>query len=73
MGVPNTSTFSLQDVSNSIVEIPNNLVSCFNGAVSSDFDGNYNPNSTGTSNNLLNFRNYANAGLTAVLSNNNLS
>ena len=73
MGVPNTSTFSLQDVSNSIVEIPNNLVSCFNGAVSSDFDGNYNPNSTGTSNNLLNFRNYANAGLTAVLSNNSLS
>ena len=74
MGVPNTDTFTLDDVLQELgLGDGDSLQDCFDDAVSSDFDGNYNPNSTGTSNNLLNFRNYANAGLTAVLSNNNLS
>ena len=37
MAVPNTNTFSLQDVRANIVEAPNNLVSCFNGAASKGF------------------------------------
>lgn len=73
MGVPNTTTFDLQAVVNSVNPTTDDLVDCFADAVSGDFDGNNNPNSTGTSNNLLNFRNYALPGLTAVLSNNNLS
>jgi len=68
MAIPNTITFSLQDVTNEIYGDANtgrNLSTCFTDANSSDFDSDYNPNADGTNNNLLNFRNY--------IHNNNLS
>ncbi len=58
MAVPNTSTFSLQDVSNNIVEMPNNLVSCFNGAASKGFVSAY----AGSKDRLSNFRGYSQPG-----------
>ena len=53
MGVPNTTTFTLQNV---VDEIDNddNLVGCFNDATASYFDSSY----EGSKNQLLNFRNY---------------
>ena len=53
MGVPNTTTFTLQNV---VDEIDNddNLVGCFNDAIASYFDSSY----EGSKNQLLNFRNY---------------
>ena len=50
--VPNTNTFTLQDVANAIGQ--SNLVSCFVVAV----DGYFDPAYKGSKNNLLNFRNY---------------
>ena len=54
MGVPDTTTFTLQNV---VDEIDNddNLVGCFNDATASYFDSNYGP---GDESNLLQFRNY---------------
>ena len=54
MGVPDTTTFTLQNV---VDEIDNddNLVGCFNDAIASYFDSNYGP---GDESNLLQFRNY---------------
>ncbi len=54
MAVPNTNTFSLQDVRANIIEAPNNLISCFNGAIASEFDPAY----EGNKDRLSNFRNY---------------
>lgn len=53
MGVPNTTTFTLQNV---VDEIDNddNLVGCFNDANANYFDSSY----EGSKNQLLNFRNY---------------
>ena len=53
MGVPDTTTFTLQNV---VDEIDNddNLVGCFNDANANYFDPSY----EGSQNQLLNFRNY---------------
>ena len=53
MGVPNTTTFTLQNVVD-VVDNDDNLVGVFNDAVASKFDSAY----SGAKNNLLNFRNY---------------
>jgi len=59
MAVPNTDTFTLDDVLQELrLGDGNSLQDCFVKAISSSFDTNYNPNSDGTDNNLLNFRNY---------------
>ena len=54
MPVPNTTTFMLQDVVNTVNPTTDDLVDCFADAVSSKFDSSY----SGSKNNLLNFRNY---------------
>lgn len=61
MAVPDTTTFTLQDVTTELygdTAAGRNLSSCFADAVAGSFDSNYNPNADGTNNNLLNFRNY---------------
>lgn len=52
--VPNTTTFSLQDVCNVIQPSVNNLVTCFTEADSASFDPTYEGDMTS----LYNFRNY---------------
>jgi len=54
MAVPNTTTFSLQDVVTEINPTTDDLVDCFADAVAGSFDPSY----SGSKNNLLNFRNY---------------
>lgn len=54
MAIPNTDTFSLQDVVTEIVPTTNDLIDCFADAVSGSFDAEY----SGTKTQLLNFRNY---------------
>jgi hypothetical protein len=61
MGVPNTTTFTLQNVVD-VIDNDDNLVGCFNDAVASKFDSNY----EGSKNQLLNFRNYDGVTLIAV-------
>ena len=56
MAVPNTTTFSLQDVVNEVNPTTDDLVDCFADAISAYFDPTY----SGSKNNLLNFRNYGN-------------
>ena len=56
MGVPNTSTFSLQDVVNEVNPTTDDLVDCFADAIAGNFDSTY----SGSKNQLLNFRNYGN-------------
>ena len=60
--VPNTNTFSLQDVYNSVhghtSGTTGDLQSCFNNAVSYFFDPNYNQDSYAPANSQLRFRNY---------------
>ena len=51
MGVPNTGTFSLQDVVNVVNPTTDDLVDCFADAVASKFDSTY----SGSKNQLLNF------------------
>jgi hypothetical protein len=60
MGVPNTTTFTLQEVVAVVNPTTDDLVDCFADAVSSKFDSSY----SGSKNSLLNFRNYDNSGLT---------
>ncbi len=60
MGVPNTSTFSLQDVVNEVNPTTDDLVDSFADAVASKFDSTY----SGSKNQLLNFRNYGAVSLT---------
>tara|TARA_R110000803_G_scaffold196905_1_gene260348 strand:+ start:80 stop:628 length:549 start_codon:yes stop_codon:yes gene_type:complete len=54
MGVPNTTTFSLQDVIDIVSPTTNDLVDSFADAVANKFDPSY----SGSKNQLLNFRNY---------------
>ena len=54
MAVPNTTTFSLQDVVDEVNPTTDDLVDCFADAVASSFDSTY----SGSKNQLLNFRNY---------------
>ena len=54
MGVPNTTTFTLQNVVDVVNPTTDDLVDCFADAVASKFDSNY----EGSKNQLLNFRNY---------------
>ena len=62
MGVPNTTTFTLQNVVD-VVDNDDNLVGVFNDAVASKFDPAY----SGVKNNLLNFRNYDSSSNTSFL------
>ena len=56
MAVPDTNTFSLQDVTNELgLGSGDSLTDCFNDATSSQFDPNY----KGDGDRLSNFRNYA--------------
>ena len=59
-GVPNTTDFSLADVIAAVLPSSNDLDECFTDAIAGAFNTTYNPNSTGTNNNLLNFRDYGN-------------
>ena len=54
MAVPNTTTFTLQNVVDEVNPTTDDSVDCFADATSSSFDSNY----SGSKNNLLNFRNY---------------
>jgi len=54
MAIPDTNTFSLQDVVNEIGPTTNDLIDCFADAV----PGNFDPAYSGSTNELLNFRNY---------------
>ena len=55
MAVPDTNTFSLQDVCDQFTKNPpDNLVDCFSSASSDEFDPNY----EGSKDRLSNFRNY---------------
>jgi len=60
--VPDTNTFSLQDVFNSVSShasaTAGNLQSCFSNAVNAYFDANYNKDSFAPANSMLRFRNY---------------
>ena len=56
MGVPNTNTFSLQDVVDEINPTTDDLVDCIADASSSDYDSTY---YTSPATSLLEFRNYA--------------
>ncbi len=67
MAVPNTDTFTLDDVLQELgLGDGDSLQDCFDDATLSSFDTNYNPNSDGTDNNLLNFRNYGGAQTTTL-------
>ena len=59
-GVPNTTDFTLADVIAAVLPSSNDLDECFTDAIAGAFNTTYNPNSTGTNNNLLNFRDYGN-------------
>lgn len=54
MGVPNTNTFTLQDVVDEINPTTDDLAQCFTNAIAYKFDPLY----EGNKDNLLNFRNY---------------
>ena len=54
MPVPDTNTFSLQDVVDVVNPTTDDLVDCFADAISGDFDGSY----SGNKDELNDFRNY---------------
>ena len=54
MAVPDTTTFTLQNVVDEVNPTTDDLVDCFADAVASKFDSSY----EGSKNQLLNFRNY---------------
>ena len=62
--VPNTETFTLQDVCDAIFVTvfppthPNDLQECFDEATSRSFDTNYNTDNYAPANSMLRFRNY---------------
>ena len=56
MGVPDTTTFTLQNVVDVVNPTTDDLVDCFSDAFTLKFDSNY----SGSKNQLLNFRNYDN-------------
>ena len=55
MAVPDTTTFTLQNVVDAVGPTTDDLVDSFADAVTGDFDSNYGP---GDESNLLQFRNY---------------
>jgi len=59
MAVPNTTTFTLQNVVDEIAGPQTSLIACFADAASSGYDPLY----EGTKTNLLNFRNYVDVNL----------
>lgn len=61
MPVPDTNTFSLQDVQTELGGVNDDLVECFSNALSTGFDPAY----EGSKDSLLNFRNYTNTPLTS--------
>jgi hypothetical protein len=63
MAVPNTNTFSLQDVVNEINPTTDDLLDCINDANSALYDPNY---YTAPATSLLEFRNYGAANLLTV-------
>ena len=64
MAIPDTNTFTLQQVVNEVgPPVGDTLVDSFNESNNLLFDVGYNPNSFGTKNNMLNFRNYGNVSL----------
>ena len=68
MAVPDTNTFNLRNVTDEFgLGDGDGLQDCFNDSSAGDFDDDYNPNFFGTSNNLLNFRNYGGAESTFVI------
>jgi len=56
MGVPDTTTFTLQNVVDVVNPTTDDLVDCFSDAFTLKFDSNY----SGSKDQLLNFRNYDN-------------
>ena len=64
MGVPNTTTFTLQNVVDVVNPTTDDLEACFDDAVAGDFDSSYGP---GDESNLLQFRNYGAGSLTSFL------
>jgi len=62
--VPNTTTFTLQDVVNAVNPTTDDLADCFSDAVSTYF----NPSYSGSKNSLLNFQDYGphNAGCSTL-------
>jgi len=54
MGVPNTTTFTLQNVLDVVTPTTDDLVDCFADATAAKFDSTY----SGDKDKLLNFRNY---------------
>jgi hypothetical protein len=54
MAVPDTTTFTLQDVVTEVATTTDDLVDCFADAISGKFDATY----SGDKDRLLNFRNY---------------
>tara|TARA_R110000868_G_scaffold22624_4_gene92684 strand:+ start:10548 stop:10976 length:429 start_codon:yes stop_codon:yes gene_type:complete len=60
MAVPDTNTFTLQNVVTEVNPTTDDLVDCFADAVAGKFDSNY----SGSKNSLLNFRNYGAVTLT---------
>jgi len=64
MAVPDTTTFTLQNVADEFDLGSNDgLIDCFEEATSADFDPAY----SGAKDNLLNFRNYGGVSLTSFL------
>ena len=61
MAVPDTTTFTLQDVVTEINPTTDDLVDCFADAVAGNFDSSY----SGSKDELLNFRNYGASTLTS--------
>lgn len=57
ISVPDTTTFTLQDVVDAVVPITNDLVDCFDSALTFSPEL-FDPAYEGTHDNLLNFRNY---------------
>ena len=64
MAVPDTTTFTLQDVVDVVNPTTDDLVDSFADAVAGDFDSSYGP---GDETNLLQFRNYDSTGLTSFV------
>lgn len=61
MAVPDTTTFTLDDVVTEVVPTTDDLVDCFADAVAASFDSSY----EGSKDRLLNFRNYGAVSYTA--------
>ncbi|MDA7907087.1 hypothetical protein N9B25_01115 [bacterium] len=67
MSVPNTEYFDLATVISVVgLSTGDGLQECFDDSDDSEFDTNYNPNSDGLDNNLLNFRNYDSGSLNTL-------